>query len=70
MKENYFLYNQDDFIDACNIFQGCLSAIQYIENDRNLEYYYNTLRHIRRTFDVPNDKIRKSFYFRKIPIKS
>ena len=52
MNDNYFLYNQDDYIDTCNKFQGCLAAIQYIEEDRNLEHYYNFLRHIRNKYEI------------------
>lgn len=69
MKENYFLYNQDDFIDICNKFQGCLAAIQHIEEKRNLEHYQNFLRHIRKKFDVPIDKNQKNVYFKKIFVK-
>lgn len=70
MDKDYHFFNQDDFIDTCNKFQGCLAAIQYIEPDRNLTYYYNKLRYIRKKFNVPIEKKNKEKHFNKIPIKA
>src|SRR5699024_8191438 len=69
MDGNFFLYNQDDYIDTCNQIQGCLAAIQFIEPDRDLQHYQNTLKYIRRKFDVPIEKKKKEYGFKNIPIK-
>lgn len=54
MERNFSLYDQYDFINICNRFQGCLSVIQHIEPNRNLEYYYNKLRYIRKKVIIAN----------------
>lgn len=69
MNENYFLYNQEDYITTCNKIQGCLASIQAIEPERNLENYHNTLKYIRNKFDVPVEKKKGKFHFRNILIK-
>lgn len=59
-------FTQNEFIDTCNRFQGCIAAIQSIETERNLEHYKNTLRYIRTKFDVPIEKKKKHLYFNNI----
>lgn len=68
MDKNPTNFKQDEFIDTCNRFQGCIAAIQSIEQERNLEHYKNTLRYIRTKYDVPAEKKKKHIYFRKIRI--
>jgi len=54
MERNFSLYDQYDFINVGNGFQGCLSVIQHIEPNRNLEYYHNKLRYIRKKVIIAN----------------
>lgn len=65
-----YKYTQDQIIDVCNKFQGCIAAIQSIERERNLEHYKNMLRYIRKKYDVPVEKTKKENRFRNFDIQN